>query len=70
MTENFGARLRFIRLSQKLTEAELANAAGIKAATVKRIERRGIRPSLNLAKRLAHALDIPTALLLGTEAEQ
>ena len=70
MTENFGARLKFVRTSRKLTEAELANKAGIKPATVKRIERRGIRPPLDLAKRLAHALDIPTALLLGTEVEQ
>lgn len=67
MTENFGARLKFVRKSQKLTEAELANAAGIHAATVKRIERRGIRPTISIVKKLAAALNVQPALLLEND---
>lgn len=67
MTENFGARLQFLRLSRELSADELADAAGIKAATVKRIERRGIRPTLDIAKKLATALNVKPALLLDND---
>ena len=65
MTENFGARLKFLRKSRELTADDLAEKSGIHAATVKRIERRGIRPTISIVKKLAHALNVQPALLLG-----
>ena len=62
---NFGARLKLIRLSRELSENELAQAAQIHAATVKRIERRGIRPNLSTVLRLAQALNVTPGVLLG-----
>lgn len=62
---NFGDRLKFIRLSRELSEDELARATKIHASTIKRIERRGIRPSLPTVKKLAAALNVKPALLLG-----
>lgn len=62
---NFGARLKIIRLSRELSESELAQAAQIHAATVKRIERRGIRPNLSTVLRLAQALNVTPGVLLG-----
>ena len=62
---NFGDRLRFLRLTRELSEDELAQAAQIHAATVKRIERRGIRPNLSTVLKLARALNVAPGLLLG-----
>lgn len=62
---NFGDRLKFVRLSRELSADELADATQIHASTIKRIERRGIRPSLPTVKKLAAALNVKPALLLG-----
>lgn len=64
--DNFGKRLKVLRLSRELSQEELAQAASVRAATVRRIERRGIRPTLQTVKRLATALDVRVAVLLGT----
>ena len=65
MAENFGFRLNFIRKSLELSEEELAEKSGLHAATIKRIERRGIRPNLSTVIKLADALGIQPSLLLG-----
>lgn len=62
---NFGARLKFLRMTRELSEDELARATGINASTIKRIERRGIRPSLPTVKKFADALNVQPGLLLG-----
>ena len=62
---NFGERLNFIRQTRELSEDELAEATKLHVATIKRIERRGIRPSLPTVKKLAEALNVKPALLLG-----
>lgn len=67
MTENFGTRLKLLRLSHRLTEEQLAEKSGIHAATIKRIERRGSRPNLSTALKLARALNVTPAILLGNE---
>ena len=67
MTENFGARLKFLRKSRVLTADDLAEKSGIHAATVKRIERRGIRPTISIVKKLAAALNVQPALLLEND---
>lgn len=65
MTENFGARLKFLRTDRELSEADLAEKSGVHAATIKRIERRGIRPNLSTVLKIARALNVQPALLLG-----
>ncbi|MBR0287811.1 MAG: helix-turn-helix transcriptional regulator [Selenomonadaceae bacterium] len=65
MTENFGARLKFLRTDRELSADELAQKSGIHAATILRIERRGIRPQLATVLKLADALNVKPALLLG-----
>lgn len=62
---NFGERLKLIRTSRDLSVDDLASATKIHASTIKRIERRGIRPSLPTVKKLADALNVKPALLTG-----
>ena len=59
--------MKFLRKSRELTADDLAENSGIHASTIKRIERRGIRPTLETAKKLAYALNVQPALLLETE---
>lgn len=66
--DNFGKRLKLLRLSRELSEEELAQAADIRPAAVKRIERRGIRPTLQTVKNLAAALNVLPSVLLGNES--
>ncbi len=65
MTENFGARLKFLRTDRELSAEQLAEKSGIHAATIQRIERRGIRPQLATVLKLADALNVKPGLLLG-----
>jgi len=65
MTENFGARLRFLRIDRSHSEEQLGEKSGIHAATIKKIERRGIRPNLSTVLKIARALNVQPALLLG-----
>lgn len=62
---NFGERLKFIRLSRELSQSQLAAMADTTKATISRIERRGTRPYLSTVKKLAAALNVKPALLLG-----
>lgn len=65
MTENFGSRLKFLRISRSLSETDLAEKSGVHAAIIKRIERRGIRPNLSTVLKISRALNVTPALLLG-----
>ena len=67
MTENFGARLKFLRKSRELSADDLAEKSGINAATIKRIERRGIRPTIATVLKIARALNVQPALLLEND---
>lgn len=64
MTETFGARLKFLRTDRNLTLDDLAEKSGINRATIQRIERRGTRPNLATALKLAKALNVQPGLLL------
>jgi len=56
-----GERLRFLRLSVGLTQAELARRSGIKRPNIARLEAGRHTPSLETLGRLASAIGIPTA---------
>lgn len=64
---NFGQRLKFLRKSRNLTQVQLAEMTGLNVATIKRIERRGQRPSLPTVEKIADKLNVEPALLLGVE---
>ena len=57
--KSFGERLRKIRLSKNLSQAELAHTAEIPINQVGRIERGEINTTLTTIKVLADSLNIP-----------
>lgn len=63
--------LRIIRTAKGLSQVELAEAVGIKQATVSRIEKGVNNPSLDVAERIAQALGVNVVELFGLpELEQ
>src|SRR5947209_13239880 len=62
----FGERLRQLRLSQGMSQAELAGLAEVTTNYVSRLEGGGAAPGIDLAARLAVALGVPVADLLPT----
>ncbi|OJY17173.1 MAG: hypothetical protein BGO98_13600 [Myxococcales bacterium 68-20] len=64
-----GPRLRQARIDAGLTQAELAERAGVADATLSRIERNRLVPSIELTTRIAAALGLSVdALLSGPTA--
>ena len=55
----FGRRIREIRLSQKLSQEELANLADIPLSQVGRVERGEGNPTLSTIFNLSEALKLP-----------
>jgi transcriptional regulator with XRE-family HTH domain len=53
---SIGPKLRQLRLAAGLTQADLAEKAGLVDATVSRIERGRLTPSIELVRRLAASL--------------
>ena len=65
---HIGARLRFLRKSQRITLMELAKASGVDAATISRIETGKMIGTLECHLRLATALGVKvTDLYAGIE---
>lgn len=62
-----GARLRALRLSAGLTQAELARRTGIHRPNIARVEAGRHTPSLETLARLAHAIGVPTTRVLTDE---
>ena len=58
---SFGAWLKQRRKALDLTQAHLADRTGCATVTIHKIEADGVRPSRQLAERLAAALAIPAA---------
>ena len=57
--------LRTIRESQFLTQEELAELAGVTRVTVSRIEQQSLEPRFSTIKKLARALKVQPAELVG-----
>ncbi len=64
----FAARLRELRRSRGMTQAELARQAQVTASYVWRLESGGAAPGIDLVERLARALGTTTHDLLPTSA--
>ncbi len=63
-----GDRLRDLRIEQALTQAELAEKAGVTRNTVARLERNENEPYMPTVRKLAAALEVhPRALTKGAD---
>jgi transcriptional regulator with XRE-family HTH domain len=63
----FGQRLRKTRVSAGLSQSELEDISGIPKARLSRYENGHVAPSIQTLARLAHALDVSEASLLGDD---
>ncbi len=61
---HIGQRLKRQRTLKALTQAELAERAGVATATVARIERDEIEPRMTTLRKLAQALEVDPAELV------
>jgi transcriptional regulator with XRE-family HTH domain len=64
----FASRLRELRLSRGLTQAELARQAHVTVSYIWRLETGGAAPGIDLVDRLARALGVSPTDLLPTTA--
>jgi len=55
----FGRRLRALRIERKMTQEDLANAAGVSTVFISSIERGKYAPSFDNLAKLARVLDVP-----------
>ena len=60
-----GEKLKEVRTKRLLTQEELAEKAGVSAATVVNAERNNQEPHFRTIRKLAKALDIDPTELLG-----
>jgi transcriptional regulator with XRE-family HTH domain len=60
-----GDKLKQIRTRRLLTQEELAEKAGVSAATVVNVERNNQEPHFRTIRKLAKALDVDPTELLG-----
>src|SRR5215207_3667377 len=65
---SFGAWLRYQRRQLDLTQTELAARIGYSVVTIRKLERDELRPSKQLAERLAQQLNVPVAHRASTVA--
>ena len=63
----FGRKVRDLRLSLKLSQADLADDAGIRRALVSEVERGEANPTLDSIVRIALALDVEPSELLSVD---
>ena len=68
IVQRFAARLREVRRSRGMTQAQLAEIAHVTASYVGRLEAGGAAPGIDLVERLASALATTAADLLPTES--
>lgn len=64
---SLGERLKFLRESRKLTQAELGLKAKLTQATIANLEGGRKDPSVQTLEKLAEALDVHIATLFGTD---
>lgn len=63
----FGERLKELRKSKHLTQAQLGEMVGVIDRTIQRYESGKIQPTMEVINKLARALDTTTSYLLGEE---
>ena len=65
----FGAHLRSLRVSAKLSQEEIADRAGIHVTYLSGVERGLRNPSIRNVRRLARALGVPTRELFSFDED-
>jgi predicted ATPase/transcriptional regulator with XRE-family HTH domain len=68
MTRSFGVLLRELRLVEGITQAILAERAGVSERTIQELERRAVRPRRDTVRRLIAALNPPSEARVQLEA--
>jgi transcriptional regulator with XRE-family HTH domain len=66
--EELGHRIKMLRVMRGLTLKDLEQRGGISATHVSEIERGKASPTIGALSRIAHALDIRPAILIGTRS--
>lgn len=66
----FGFRVRQLRAAKRLSLEDLAETSGVSRAMLSKIERGEANPTIGVAKRIAHALEISLSLLAGAEEQE
>ncbi len=61
----FGERLASVRKSKKISQEELAKAIGAHAPVIGRYERGEVKPSIEVAAKIANALAVSLDYLVG-----
>ncbi len=70
MTFDVGARLRSVRMAQKLSQRELAKRAGVTNSTISLIEANRANPSIGALKRILDGVPIGLAEFFALEPDQ
>lgn len=70
MTVDVGARLRFIRMQNKLSQRTLARRVGIANSSISLIESNSINPSVGVLKRILDGIPIGLAEFFSFEPEK
>ncbi len=61
----FGKRLSEVRKAKKLSQDEVGKSVGAHGAVIGRYERDEVKPSIEMATQLAHALEVSLDYLVG-----
>lgn len=61
----FGERLLGVRKSKKISQDELAKKIGVHAPVIGRYERNEVKPSIEVATKIADALEVSLDYLVG-----
>jgi len=62
---NIGDKITALSKAKKLLQAALAKEAGVSREIIKRYERNEVSPSVDVAKQIAQALEVPLDHLIG-----
>lgn len=65
-SKTFGNRLIEVRKEKKLSQDELGKKVGVHGAVIGRYERDEVKPSIEMAKNLAEALEVSLDYLVGS----
>lgn len=66
---NLGERIKIVRIQKKMSQADLANAAGVHQKNISKYEGGGVVPSALILKEMARALSVTADYLLGSDQD-
>ena len=66
---NLGERIKIVRIQKKMSQADLANAAGVHQKNISKYEGGGVVPSALILNEMARALGVTADYLLGSDQD-